>query len=63
LNVSTNCLDIRLPNKIKWALKSNYQYLIIIGKEELNHQLYSFKNLKSNVELKLTIDQIINKIK
>lgn len=63
INLSVNSSNAKIQNKIKWAIKSGYDYLIIIGKNELVKKRYNFKGLLDKTEKELSIEQIISEIK
>jgi len=52
-----------LKGSINYADKQGFDKVIIVGKEELSAKKYVLKNLKSGKEEKLTIAQIISKLK
>ena len=52
-----------LKSQLKKAIKENYDFAIIIGNEEINKGVYSFKNLKKDDnQLSLTKSEVIKSI-
>ena len=52
-----------LKSQLKKAIKENYDFAIIIGNEEINKGVYSFKNLKKeDNQLSLTKSEVIKSI-
>ena len=52
-----------LKSKLKKAVKDNYDFAIIIGNEEINKGIFSFKNLKKDDnQLSLTESEILKSI-
>ena len=52
-----------LKSQLKKAIKENYDFVIIIGNEEINKGVYSFKNLKKDDnQLSLTKSEVIKSI-
>ena len=60
---SYNLNSKNLKNSLNYADKQGFNMVIIVGKEEILSKKYVLKNLKSGVEEKLSINQIISKLK
>ena len=53
-------LNERTLNKnLKYSIQNNYDFIILIGEEEIENKKYTIKNLKTREEKKLTIEEII----
>lgn len=49
--------------QIKIALRKNAKYIVIIGEDEVKNDLYQLKNLETQEQVSLNVEQIINKLK
>ena len=49
--------------QIKIALRKNAKYLVIIGEDEIKNELYQLKNLETQEQVSLSVEDIISKIK
>ncbi len=61
LNVEVDITGRKLDKQIKTALKKNITHLLFVGDEEATSGDYTLKNLTSETEDKLTLDQIADK--
>ena len=50
-------------SKMKEANKRNINYVIIIGEDEIKEQKFTLKNMQTSDQEKLTVDEIVKKIK
>jgi histidyl-tRNA synthetase len=55
-------LDRKFATQLKSALKNNPNYLIIIGEEELNSNLYTLKNVKTEEQKTVDFDELVKKL-
>jgi histidyl-tRNA synthetase len=53
----------KFNKKLNYANNAGIPYVIVIGEEEVNSGILSFKNMENGVQEKLSIDDIINKFK
>ena len=53
----------KIKKKMKYADKWNIPFVIIIGEEERQSGLYTLKNMKTGEQLKISIDEVIAKVK
>lgn len=53
----------KIDKQIKTAVKKHIPSLIFIGEEEAESELYSFKNIKTGDEIKLSLERIVSAIK
>ncbi len=63
VSCSYNLNAKNLKSSFNYADKQGFELVIIVGKDEIASKKYVFKNLKSGKEEKLTISQIISKLK
>ncbi len=50
----------KMQKQMKYANDKKIPFVIVIGEEEMNTELLSFKNMETGEQQKLTIEQIIN---
>ena len=62
LRVSVDATDRKISTKIKSALKKDIRYAMFIGKDELNENIYKFKDLITENEQSLSPERIISTI-
>ncbi len=53
---------VKMQKQMKYANDKKIPYVIVIGEEEMNTGMLSFKNMESGEQQKLTIEQIIHTI-
>ncbi len=53
---------VKMQKQMKYANDKKIPYVIVIGEEEMNTGMLSFKNMESGEQQKLTIEQIIQTI-
>lgn len=63
LNIEVDISDRKLDKQIKTADKKKIQYVIIVGEEEILKSEYVLKNLESGSEVRISIDDLILKLK
>ncbi len=63
INAQVYMEDKKIKNKIKYADKLNVKYIIIIGEEEIQTKIYTLKDIQLGQQEKLSIDEIIGKLK
>jgi histidyl-tRNA synthetase len=62
VNVAVDFTDRKIDKKIRVAVKTGVQYLLFIGEDEINSGQYTLKNLATENEQKLTLDDVIDAI-
>ena len=62
LRVSVDATDRKISSKIKSALKKDIRYAMFIGQDELNENIYKFKDLITENEQSLSPERIITTI-
>lgn len=63
LNIEVDISDRKLDKQIKTADKKKIQYVIIVGEEEILKSEYVLKNLETGSEVRISIDDLILKLK
>jgi len=63
IQCSYNLAYKNLKSSLNYANKQGFNTVIIAGKDELSSKKYVLKNMKSGLEEKLTVAQIISKLK
>jgi len=48
---------------LSYSIKENYDFIIIVGEEEIKTKEYTIKNLKTREEKKLNIKELVNLLK
>ena len=63
-NIDTviNFSNTKIGQKIKWALREDLRYAIIVGENELKMNKYNLKDLTNSTQQELTIEEIIKTI-
>jgi len=54
--------DDRLEKQLKYAVKKDIEYVVIIGPEEIEKNLVVLKNLKTREQIKITQDELLKKL-
>lgn len=62
LNIEVDITGRKLDKQIKAAVKKAIPYLIFVGQDDITEGEFSLKNVESETEEKLTIDQIAEKL-
>ncbi|MHB1316271.1 MAG: histidine--tRNA ligase [Minisyncoccota bacterium] len=60
INTSVDISNKKVGDQLKYAVKQNIPYVIIIGEDEIKSGIYSFKNLETSEEKKLKPEEIIS---
>ncbi len=63
IKVNIDLNDKSFKKNLNYAIKEKYDYIIIIGEEEINTKKYTIKNLETREEKKMTLQQIIEFLK
>ena len=63
INTAYNLKKKNIKSSINYAYKNNYEFVIIVGSEEIKTKLLTLKNINSGKTEKLKIDKIISKFK
>lgn len=62
LNVELDITGRKLDKQIKTAIKKNVPYLLFVGAKDIESGQYSLKNITSETEEALTVQQVIEKL-
>lgn len=62
INVELDITNRKLDKQIKTADKKHIPYVLFIGDEEIQTSLYTFKDITSGQEQKLTLNQLITRL-
>lgn len=62
INAEVDITGRKLDKQIKTAVKKHIPYLLFVGPQDSKAQAYSFKTVTSEVEDKLTLDEIVEKV-
>ena len=49
--------------QIKIALRKNAKYMIIIGEDEVKNEMYQLKNIETQEQVSLNLEDIISRLK
>lgn len=63
INTDVYFEDAKIKKKMKYADKWNIPFVIIVGEEERQTGLYSLKDMKNHTQSKLSLEDIIKKVK
>lgn len=63
VNVELDFTGRKLDKQLRTAIKKNIPFIIFVGEEELQTELYSFKDTASSEEQKLSFSRIVSKVK
>lgn len=55
--------DTKFKNKILYATKSNADYAVIVGEDEIKNNYYTIKNLKEFKQERATLEELLNILK
>ena len=53
----------KMKKQMNHANKRNIPFVILVGEEEINSKKYTLKNMQSGVQAKISIDELIHKLK
>jgi histidyl-tRNA synthetase len=63
VNVELDITGRKLDKQLKTAVKKDIPFIIFVGEEELNTEIYSFKDTSSSEEQKLSFERIVSSVK
>jgi histidyl-tRNA synthetase len=63
VNVAIDITDRKLDKQIRTALKLKIPYIMFIGKQEIDDELYTLKQLATGEEEKLALERIVTTVK
>ncbi|WP_034059348.1 histidine--tRNA ligase [Lacinutrix jangbogonensis] len=52
-----------MKKQMNYANKRNIPFVVLVGDEEMNNNLYTLKNMKSGEQSKVSLDEVIAKVK
>lgn len=55
--------DVKFKNKMSYASKSNADYVIIVGEDEVANGYFTVKNLKQYTQTQMSLEEIVNTLK
>ncbi len=63
INVETDITDRKLDKQLKTALKKEIPFIVFVGDDELQTEVYPFKDVASSEEQKLSLERIVSSVK
>lgn len=63
VNVAVDITERKIDKQIKAAIKQGIPYLLFVGKEELDEELFTLKNTRTETEEKLSLERIVTTVK
>jgi len=60
INISLDISNKKIGDQLRYATRQYIPYVIVIGEDEVKNQIYSFKNLDTGEEKKLSASEIIS---
>lgn len=63
LKIDLGFVNKSMKAQIKIAIRKNAKYMIIIGEDEVNSQIYQLKNIQTQEQESLSINEIIDRLK
>lgn len=63
LNLEVDMTNRPIDKQIKTAIRKNIPYLLFVGKEELDKEMYTLKVVKTSAEHKLSFERVVTFIK
>lgn len=63
LNVEVDITNRKIDKQIKTALKKTIPFMVFIGEDELEKEVYGLKDTKSSDEQKLSFERVITEVK
>ena len=63
LKIDLGYVNKSMKAQIKIALRKNAKYMIIIGEDEVKNGLYQLKNIETQEQVSLSLEEIISKLK
>lgn len=62
VRVAVDITDRKIDKQIKSAIKQRIPYIMFVGREELDDELYTLKNTRAETEEKLSLERIITTV-
>lgn len=63
VNVEVDISGRKIDKQIKAVLKKQVPFMVFVGEDELKHELYSFKDVASETEEKLSLERIVTRVR
>lgn len=63
VNVEVDISGRKIDKQIKAVLKKQIPFMIFVGEDELKQQLYTFKDVASETEEKLSLERIVTRVR
>ncbi len=63
VNVEVDISGRKIDKQIKAVLKKQVPFMVFVGEEELKSKLYTFKDVASEAEEKLSLERIVTRVK
>lgn len=63
VNVEVDISGRKLDKQIKAVLKKQVPFMAFVGEDELRHNLYTFKDVASETEEKLSLERIVTRVR
>lgn len=63
LNVELDVTGRKIDKQIKTAVKKGISYMVFVGAEELSSETYTFKDVASSEEQKLSFERVVSTVK
>lgn len=63
VKIAVDITGRKLDKQIKTAVKKQIPYILFVGKQELDEELFTLKNLQAESEEKLSVERIITTVK
>lgn len=63
VNIAVDITERKIDKQIKAAIKQGIPYLLFVGKEELDEELFTLKNTRTETEEKLSLERIVTTVK
>lgn len=63
VNVEVDISGRKIDKQIKAVLKKQVPFMVFVGEDELKQKLYTFKDVASETEEKLSLERIVTKVK
>jgi histidyl-tRNA synthetase len=59
LSIVVNFSNRKINDQLKWALKNDFEYVIIVGEQEINTQSFTIKNLVTKIQQTVSLEELI----
>ena len=63
VNVELDITGRKLDKQLKTAVKKDIPFIVFVGEEELEKEIYSFKDTASSEEQKLSFERVVSVVK